>query len=293
MAYKPGTPEAAGVPFERTPPHAADVRTARHRREVAPPLGRRPALPRPRRRRASQVVRADDVPLPVGRPAHRALVQLRPPRRLHPLHADAGTQRYVAHGLRRLRAARRERGDQARRAPPPVDDGEHRADARPAPHHGHHVRLGPRDRLLPAGVLPLEPVVLPQVLREGAGLPRLRPRELVPRLPDGARQRAGQGGALRALRRRGRAAQPRTVVPPHHRLRRGAPRLRRARRLAREDQDDAAQLDRAQRGGAAHLRSLPSRYRHEGDRGLHHPPRYRVRRHLHGPGARAPRLSSN
>ena len=48
--------------------------------------------------------------------------------------------------------------------PPPVDDGEHRADARPAPHRGHDVRLGPRDRLLPAGVLPLEPVVLPQVL---------------------------------------------------------------------------------------------------------------------------------
>src|SRR5436305_7422327 len=50
----------------------ADLRTGRHRTEVAGALGGGRHLPRRRRtrRRASPVLQPADVPVPVGRPAH-------------------------------------------------------------------------------------------------------------------------------------------------------------------------------------------------------------------------------
>ena len=51
------------------------------------------------------------------------------------------------------------------------------------------------------GVLPLEPVAVPALLRAGAGLPQGRLRQLVPGRPDRAGQRAGDRRPVRALRR--------------------------------------------------------------------------------------------
>ena len=75
---------------------------------------------------------------------------------------------------------------------------------------------------------------------------------VVPQGPDRARQRAGHRRPLRALRHPGRAAQPRAVVLPDHRVRRPpARRLRPARVLARARGHHAAQLDRPLRGRRA------------------------------------------
>ena len=68
-------------------------------------------------------------------------------------------------------------------------------------------------------------------------------------------------------------------------VRGAAPRRPRPARLARVDQDHAAQLDRSQRGRRHRLPGRgPRRPRHPR---VHDPPRHRVRRHLHGAGARA------
>ncbi len=50
-----------------------------------------------------------------------------------------------------------------------------------------------------------------QAVRGGARLPQGGAGQVVPARPDGARQRAGDRRPLRALRRRGRVAQPRAV----------------------------------------------------------------------------------
>ena len=59
-------------------------------------------------------------------------------------------------------------------------------------------------------VLPLDAVALPEVLRGGPRVPEGGAGQLVPERPDGARERAGDQRPLRALRRRGRAAQDST-----------------------------------------------------------------------------------
>ena len=63
-----------------------------------------------------QVLPADDVPVSVGRPAHRPLVHRHADRRARPLPPDARLQRVLPDRLRCLRAAGRERRDQERRA---------------------------------------------------------------------------------------------------------------------------------------------------------------------------------
>ena len=72
------------------------------------------------------------------------------------------------------------------------------------------------------GVLPLDPVAVPEVPRAGAGLPQEQPGQLVPQRPDRAGQRAGRRRPLRALRRRGHQARADAVVLQDHRLRPGA-----------------------------------------------------------------------
>ena len=71
-----------------------------------------------------------------------------------------------------------------------------------------------------ARLLPLDAVALPQVLRAGPRLPQGGAGQLVPERPDRARERAGDRRPLRALRRRGRAQEPRAVVLPDHGVRR-------------------------------------------------------------------------
>ena len=124
----------------------------------------------------------------------------------------------------------------------------------PVPRVGHLDRLVARARHPHARVLPLDPVDLPAAVRERARLPDRGAGPVVPEGRDGARQRAGRRRPLRALRHRGRPAQPRAVVLQDHRLRRPpARRLRPARVLARARDHDAAQLDRPLRGRRGRL----------------------------------------
>ena len=110
---------------------------------------------------------------------------------------------------------------------------------------------------------------------------------MVPQRPDRARERAGDRRALRALRRRGRGAEPRAVVLPDHRLRRPAARRDGAARVvARARADDAAQLDRALRGRARSLFRIERARR--GRARLHDAARHAVRRDVLRARAGAP-----
>ncbi len=109
---------------------------------------------------------------------------------------------------------------------------------------------------------------------------------MVPERPDRAGQRAGDRRPLRALRRRGRGAQPGAVVLPHHRVRgRAAAGDGAAGVLARARPDHAAQLDRSLRGRRPAVPRRGDRPRH---RGVHHPPGHAVRRHVLRRRSRAP-----
>ncbi len=123
--------------------------------------------------------------------------------------------------------------------------------------------------------------------------PGLRPRgagQLVPRPGHGAGQRGGhRRRAQRARQLPGVQAAAEAVDDAHHRVRRPADRRPRRPRLARGHQAAAAQLDRAVRGRPGALPHRGGRrVRRAGHRGVHHPARHPVRRHLHGAGPRAP-----
>ena len=79
--------------------------------------------------------------------------------------------------------------------PGDMDQREYKADGVPAQGPRHLLRLVARDRHLRPRILPLEPVVLHQDVGKRPGLQEKSAGQLVPVLPDGARQRAGQPGA--------------------------------------------------------------------------------------------------
>ena len=158
-------------------------------------------------------------------------------------------RRAASDGLRRVRPARRERGDRSRRRPGDVDGRKHRS------------TCGARFRLMGTGydwsreiatlrarVLSLESVALLAPLRARACVQARSAGQLVSARQDRARQRASHRRTLLALRTFGRTAQPVAVVLEDHRLR-GSParRSRQARRMAGAHAHDAAQLDRPQR----------------------------------------------
>ena len=192
----------------------------------------------------------------------------------------------AADGLRLVRPAGRERGDPGGRSPA----RDHRA--RTSPTSARQMRrLGwaiDWDRVIAAhepGVLPLDAVALPEVLREGPRVPQGGAGQLVPERPDRPRERAGDRRALRALRRRGRGSQHGAVVLPDHGLRGRAAGRSRADRLARAHEDDPAQLDRPLRG-----RRAPVPHRGAGRRRarLHDAARHDLRRDVLRARARAP-----
>ena len=239
---------------------------------------------------ATGLLPAHDVPLPVGRPAHRPLVHQDAHRRACALPAHERPQRLLPHRLRCLRPARRECRHQERRPPGHVDDAQHREHAPPAALHGCHLRLVERGGDLPARVLPLEPVVLPAVPQGRPGLPPDGPGRLVPQGPGrpGARAGGRRRSRLLALRDARHQARPGAVVPAHHQVRRRAPRLR-GHRLARARAPHADELDRAVRGSGRRLPHRPLRApcRRPGAARLHDASRHALRGHLHGPRARA------
>ena len=245
------------------------------------------AVRRSRRRPAPEALHPDDVPVPVGRPAHRPLVRgdRSGHRRADAPHARL--QRDVPDGLRQLRAAGRERGDRPRPRPRGVDEREHRAHADPVPNDGRDVRLVARGRHQRPRLLPLDPVDLPPVLQGRAGVSGAGRGRLVPEGPGrpGARAGAGHRASLLALQHAGRQARPRAVVVPDHELLRRAARLRRDR-LPRADPPGADELDRPIGRGGDRLRGRGRRRR--ADPRLHHPPGHRLRRDVHGARAGAP-----
>ena len=165
-----------------------------------------------------------------------------------PLLVPARLQRPAPHRLGLLRPARGERRDQARLAPGRVDVRQHRDAGRVVPALRDLLRLvAPAAHLRP-GVLPLEPVAVPALLRARPGLPQGRPGQLVPARPDRAGQRAGRRRPLRALRRAGGEAPADPVVLQDHRVRRPAAGRHGRAGLARAGPADAAQLDRPLRG---------------------------------------------
>ena len=111
------------------------------------------------------------------------------------------------------------------RHPRETIEREHRDDARPdeAPRLGD--RLGARGRRPPADLLPLDAVALPAVRRARPLLPQGGAGQLVPERPDRHRERVRRRRPLRALRRRGRAAEHDPVVHADDRVRRRAARV--------------------------------------------------------------------
>ena len=71
---------------------------------------------------------------------------------------------------------------------PRMDAAQHRQHEDSDEAAGLRLRLVEGSCHLPAGILPLEPVVFPQVLRAGSGLSQEEPSQLVPAVCDGAGQ---------------------------------------------------------------------------------------------------------
>ena len=100
------------------------------------------------------------LPYPIGAAAHGARSQLLHWRRAGPLQVDGGRNVLHPDGVGRVRASGGECGAEKQHASARMDALEHRghaaADAAPGP----ELRLADGDCHLPAGILPLEPVVL-------------------------------------------------------------------------------------------------------------------------------------
>ena len=176
------------------------------RGEVAEGLGRRAVVPRPEPRarragrpRSPQVVRRRDAPVSIGRPAHGAHAQLHDRRRDHAHAAAQGNAGAAADGVRRLRPAGGERRHQGGRPPAHRHRAQHRLDPRADEPDGLGDRLGPRDLDGRPGVLPLDAVAVPALLREGPRLSQGGARQVVPERPDGARERAGRSTAAASV----------------------------------------------------------------------------------------------
>ncbi len=237
---------------------------------------------------AAPLLQPGDVPLPVGGGAARrphAALQRR--RHLRPLAATARRRRLRADGVRRLRHPQRELRAQDRRAPRGGDEARgQQLPRRPAEDDRGDVRLGPPGEHRRPQLLPLDAVAVPALLRSGAGGMARRRGAVVPVVPHRARQRAGGARPLRALRLRRRDALAAPVVVEDHQVRAGDARRPGHAGLVGVDQADAAQLDRAARGRAHHLR--PRGLRASRRRRLHHPARHAVRRDLRGHRRRPP-----
>ena len=169
------------------------------------------------------------------------------------------------------------------------------------PHEGaaaaprHQLRLGARDRHVPAGLLPVEPVALPADVRARPGLPPALARSTGARVPDGARQRAGRRRRLLALRHAGRrtaTSSSGSSGSPHY-----ADELLDAHRRARATGPRRSSRcsgtgSGAPRARACGSRSSTGRRRSGGHRGVHDAHRHDLRRDLRAARARAPAASS-
>ena len=169
-------------------------------------------------------LRARHVPLPVRRPAHGPRGGVRDRRRRGAVLDAARLRRAAPDRLGRVRAAGRERRDQARRAPGRLDlratstPRRRRSGATQCPSTGR-TRLHTCD----PGVLPVDPVAVPALLRARPRLPQGVGGQLVPEGPDRAGQRAGgRAAAASGAARRSTKRDADPVVLQDHRVRRPA-----------------------------------------------------------------------
>ena len=234
----------------------------------------------------AEILQPRHVPLPVGRPAHRPLVQLHRRRHLRPLHAHARLQRHASPSASTPSAC------------PPRTPPSSATSSRATWTLDNIAKMRAQMRPMGAGWdWPREVVTcLPdyyrwtqwlflQFYKHGPGLPHQGARQLVPHLQHDAGQRAGgQRRAASAAARRSSGARSTSGCC---RITNYADELLRfdGTGLAREDAPDADQLDRPQRGRRdplpppmlpknAAARAIETRR----DSGLHHPARHHLRR---------------
>ncbi len=156
-------------------------------------------------RPSRQVLRAGDAPLPQRGAPHRAPEGVLGGGRDRALPPPPRPPRAAPDGLRRVRAARGEPRDQDRGEPARLHRRLDRLLPAPVPRMGDLDRLVARAGHARTELLPLDAVDLPAAAARGPRLPQGGGGEVVPQRPDGARQRAGGGRLLRALRRGGRS----------------------------------------------------------------------------------------
>ena len=176
-----------------------------------------------RREGAPKKYVARHVPVPERRPAHGPRRGVRHRRRRRALLDAARLRRAAPDRLGLLRAARRERRDQARRAPGDVDLRQHRDAGRVVPPLRDQLRLvAPAAHVRP-GVLPLDAVAVPALPRARPGLPQGLARSTGARTtrPCWPTSRSSQGACERCGAR-GHQARADPVVLQDHRLRRPA-----------------------------------------------------------------------
>src|ERR1700756_2866141 len=138
-----------------------------------------------------EVLRARNAAVSLRRAAHGARAQLFDRRRAGPLHVDEWLQRASSHGVGFVWLARGKRRDLEQYSAARVDAAQHRQHEGADEAAGLRLRLVARSDHLLARLLPVEPVVLPEALRAGIGVPQEEQGELVPEVRDRAGQRAG------------------------------------------------------------------------------------------------------
>ena len=169
-----------------------EVQAAGDRAEVAAEVGRGRRVPVPGRAVRAEILLPRDVPVPFRPDPHGARAGVHDRRPARALQADAGVPGASPDRLGRVRAARRKRRAPARDAPGEVDVGEHRLHAGAAEGDGDLLRLGPRVRHLFPGILQMGAALFPVDAPGRPRVPQTRHAQLVRRVPDRARQRAGE-----------------------------------------------------------------------------------------------------
>ncbi len=169
------------------------VRPPSNRDQVDQALGRGGRVRGRDRAWPRQEIRAGHVPVPQRPRPHGARGQLHPGRRGGALLPAQGRRRPAPDGVRLLRAAGRERGDILGGPPLGLDARQHRAHKGRPQEAGLLLRLVAGALDLRAGLLPLDPVVLPEDVRERPRLQGERGHQLVPVVRHGAGERAGAG----------------------------------------------------------------------------------------------------
>ncbi len=135
-------------------------------------------------------------------------------------------------------------------------------------------------------LLPLDAVDLQAAFRARTGLSGRAARLVVSRARHDARERGGHRRQIRGRRLSVRAPAVAPMGAQDHGIRRRAARGPRRSRLAGKHEGDAAQLDRPQRRAPRSISRVDGQADLDAAR-LHDAARYAVRRHLHGPRARA------